>query len=113
MDTNIVKPLLKSLASKSRNESEEVVKFKREVMLGRKLSKEHLQGMAKNNPFRVSIILCNAETGNKEEFTSMSQAALFLGVHVTTVKSYLIKNKPYKGYNITKATSRDSSSISY
>lgn len=104
---------LMSIASKSRNESEEVLKFKREVMLGRKLSKDHLEGMAKNNPFRVPIILSNIETGKIEEFTSMIKAALFLGVHMTTVKRYLINNKPYKGYMITKATSSlDSSSNS-
>lgn len=96
---------LMSDASKSRNESEEVLKFKRDVMLGRKLSPDHLEKMAKNNPFRVSIILSNLETGENKEFTSMIQAALFLGVHMTTVKRYLVNNKPYKGYTITKATS--------
>lgn len=96
---------LMSDASKSRNESEEVLKFKRDVMLGRKLSQDHLEKMAKNNPFRVSIILSNIETGENKEFTSMIQAALFLGVHMTTVKRYLVNNKPYKGYTITKATS--------
>jgi predicted transcriptional regulator len=71
--------------------------------------------MAKNNPFRVSIILSNTETGKREEFTSMTKAALFLGVHATTVKSYLINNKEiFKSrYMITRATSGiDSSSIS-
>lgn len=102
---------LMSDASKSRNESEEVLKFKREIMLGRKLSKDHLDRMAKNNPFRVPIILSNIETGKNKEFTSITQAALFLGVHMTTVKRYLVNNKPYKGYMITKATSSlDSSS---
>jgi group I intron endonuclease len=104
---------LMSDASKSRNESEEVLKFKREIMLGRKLSEDHLERMAKNNPFRVSIILSNIETGENKEFTSLIQAALFLGVHMTTVKRYLVNNKPYKGYMITKATSSlDSSSAS-
>lgn len=43
----------------------------------------------------------------------MAKAALFLGVHATTVKRYLISNKPYNGYMITKATSSlDSSSVS-
>lgn len=55
---------LMSDASKSRNESEEVLKFKREIMLGRKLSKYHLEGMANNNPFRMPVILSNIETGN-------------------------------------------------
>lgn len=102
-----------SMAAKSRNELEEVLKFKREIMLGRKLSKDHLAGMAKNNPFRVPIILSNIETGKREEFTSITQAALFLSVDMTTVKRYLVNNKPYKGYMITKATSSlDFSSIS-
>lgn len=35
----------------------------------------------------------------------MAKAALFLGVHTTTVKRYLINNKPYNDYMITKATS--------
>lgn len=96
---------LMSLASKSRNESEEFIKLKIEAMSGRKLSNGQLEKMAKNNPFKVPIIISNLETGSKEEFTSMAQAALFLGVHETTVKRYLINNKPYKGYMITKATS--------
>lgn len=106
---------LMSIASKRRNESEEVLKFKKEVMLGRKLSKDQLDKMALNNPFRVPIILSNIETGKKEVFTSMAQAALFLGIHMTTVKRYLVNNKPYKSYMITKATSsqkENSSSIS-
>jgi len=96
---------LMSDASKSRNESEEVLKFKKEIMLGRKLSKSHLEGMIINNPFRVPIILSNIETGENKEFTSITRAALFLGVDMTTVKRYLVTNKPYKGYMITKATS--------
>jgi group I intron endonuclease len=104
---------LMSDASKSRNESEEVLKFKREIMLDRKLSEDHLERMAKNNPFRVPIILSNIETGENKEFTSLIQAALFLGVHTTTVKRYLVNNKPYKGYMITKVrSSLDSSSAS-
>lgn len=104
---------LMSIASKSRNESEEFLKLKREAMLGRKLSKDHLEGMTKNNPFRVSIVLSNIETGKREEFTSITQAAQFLGVHMTTVKRYLINNKPYKGYTVTSVSSNlDSSSIS-
>ena len=104
---------LMSEASKKRNELEEVLKSKREVMLGRKLSKDHLERMAKNNPFRVSIILSSVETGKRAEFTSMTQAAMFLGVHMTTIKRYLMANKRYNGYMITKSTSGlDSSSIS-
>lgn len=53
----------------------------------------------------MPIILSNIDTGKNKEFTSMIQAALFLGVNMTTVKRYLVNNKPYKGYIITKATS--------
>lgn len=104
---------LMSEASKKRNELEEVLKSKREVMLVRKLSKDHLERMAKNNPFRVSITLSSVETGKRAEFTSMTQAAMFLGVHMTTIKRYLMANKRYNGYMITNSTSGlDSSSIS-
>lgn len=81
-------------------------------MLGRKLSKDHLERMSKNNPFRVAIILSNIETGKREEFTSMTQAALFLGINMTTVKKYLLDNKPYNGYMIKATSGSDSSSIS-
>jgi hypothetical protein len=85
--------------------SEVSLKLKREVMLGRKLSKDHLEKMAKNSPYRVPLILSNTVTGKREEFASMTKAALFLGVHRTTVEKYLINNKPFNDYMITKATS--------
>lgn len=50
---------LMSKASKSRNQLEEVLIHKRKVMLGRKLSKNQLDNMAKNNPFRQPILLSN------------------------------------------------------
>ena len=42
-------------ASKSRNESEEVLKFKREIMLERKLSSDHLERMAKIIPLECRL----------------------------------------------------------
>ncbi len=68
--------------------------------------------MAKNNPFRQPVILSNSETGESRQFLSMAQAALFLGVHMTTVKRYLINSKPYNGYVITKVNSGSSISVS-
>ena len=102
-----MKPLLNLwvIASKSRNESEEVLKFKREIMLGRKLSKDHLEGMTLIIiPLEYRLLFLISKQERIEEFTSLIQAALFLGVHMTTVKRYLVNNKPYKGYMITKAT---------
>ena len=46
---------LMSDASKSRNESEEVLKFKREIMLERKLSSDHLERMAKIIPLECRL----------------------------------------------------------
>jgi group I intron endonuclease len=96
---------LMSKASKSRNQLEEVLNRKREVMLGRRLSLNQLDNMAKNNPFRQPVLISNSETGDSREFLSMTQAAQFLGIHETTVKRYLINSKPYNGYIITKVNS--------
>jgi group I intron endonuclease len=96
---------LMSIASKSRNLSVEFLKSKREVMLGRKLSKTQLENMANSNPFRQPVVLSNSQTGDSQQFTSMAQAAQFLGVHMTTVKRYLISSNLYNGYTITKVKS--------
>lgn len=69
-------------------------------MLGRKLSKTHLDNMANSNIFRQPVVLSNSKTGVSLQFTSMTQAAL--GVHMTTVKRYLDSYKSYNGYTITK-----------
>lgn len=96
---------LMSISSKSRNQLEDFLKSKREAMLGREFSKSHLENLALNNPFRQPVVLYNSKTGDSQEFTSMAQAALFLGVHMTTVKRYLNSSKPYNGYVITKVDS--------
>lgn len=92
---------LMSIASKTRNQSEEFLESKREVMLGRKLTKVQLDNMAINNPFRQSVVVSNIQTGDSQQFTSLTQAAEFLGVHMTTVKRYLNSSSPYKDYIIT------------
>jgi len=94
-----------SIAAKTRYTSEEFLTLKREAMLGKNLSEGQLDKMINNNPYKMSVVVMNEETGKKEEFPSLKQAALFLGIHRTTVKRYLMENKPYKGYMITKASS--------
>ncbi len=96
---------LMSIASKSRNESEDFLKSKREAMLGRELSKWVLDNMARNNPFSQPVVVSNIQTGDSQQFTSMARAALYLGVHMTTVKRYLNYSKPCNGYMITKVNS--------
>ena len=63
---------LMSIASKSTNESEEFIKLKRDNMIGRKLTKAHIEGKVKNNQFRQPVIISNIETGDRKEFTSMA-----------------------------------------
>nr|AMX22294.1 GIY-YIG endonuclease [Cryphonectria parasitica] len=96
---------LMSVASRSRNQLEDFLKSKRESMLGRELYKTHLENMALNNSFRQAVVLHNSTTGDSQQYTSMTQAALFLGVHMTTVKRYLNSSKLCKGYAITKVNS--------
>lgn len=96
---------LMSIASKSTNQSEDFLKSKREAMLGRELSKTHLDNMARNNPFSLPVVVSNSQTGDSQQFTSMARAALYLGVHMTTVKRYLNSSEPCNGYIITKVNS--------
>lgn len=35
-------------------------------MIGRKLTKSHLEGMAKNSPFRQPVVISNLETGDRK-----------------------------------------------
>ena len=47
------------------------------------------------------------ETGNNPEFSSMTDAGVFLSISRVTVRKYLLSNIPYKGYIISKAPSND------
>ncbi|EUC27003.1 hypothetical protein COCCADRAFT_42121 [Bipolaris zeicola 26-R-13] len=94
---------LMSIASKSRNELEEVIKLKREVMLGRKLSKDHLENMAKNNPFRVPIILSNLETdsSSSSNLTNSRQAVLITNDVLGITKEFSTMKAAYQFLGIS------------
>lgn len=43
------------------------------------------------------------ETGDIREFSSMTDAGIYLGVSRVSIRKYLLNNIPYKGYIISKA----------
>jgi group I intron endonuclease len=112
MSNRIVSNELKtriSAALKGRKASEETRNLKRLALLRRKCSKERLEQMAQSNTFKQPIILTNTETGEDKEFSSLTDAAKFLGAPRSTLTNYLKKNTPLKGYMASKASLEESS----
>src|SRR6266540_1208083 len=91
-----------STALKGREVSEETRDLKRKALLGGKHSKETVEKMTLSNTFRQPILLTNMETGETQEFTSMTEAGKYLGVSRVVISHYLKKNTPYKGYQFYK-----------
>lgn len=96
-----------SIASKGRKVTESSRNLKRDALLGKKFDKEHLEKLSLSNQLRQSILLTNIETGEINEFSSMTDAGLYLGISRVSVRNYLSKNLSYKGYSIIKAPSND------
>ena len=90
-----------SLASKDREVSESTRDVLSKSLLGKTLDKDHLEKMRLGNILRQSVLLTNPDTGETKEFTSMTDAGLYLGVSRVTLKKYLLSGTPYKGYVIT------------
>jgi len=95
------------IASKNRKVSESTRDIKREALLGKALDKEHLEKMRLSNTLRQSVLLTNTETGEIQEFSSMTDAGVYLGISRVSVRKYLLSNIPYKGYTVSKAPSKD------
>ena len=95
------------IASKNRKVSESTRDFKRKALLGKTLDKKHLEKMRLSNTLRQPVLLTNLETGDIQEFSSMTDAGVFLGVSRVTVRKFLLTNIPYKGYKFSKAPSKD------
>lgn len=96
-----------SLATSNREVSESTRDIKRNVLLGKKLDKERLAKMHLSNTLRQSVLLTNTDTGEIKEFSSMTDAGVYLGISRVTIRKYLLSNISYKGYTITKAPSLD------
>lgn len=69
--------------------------------------------MRLSNTFRKSVLLTNTETGKTQEFSSMTDAGIYLDISRVSVRKYLLNNMPYKGYTISKAPCNDIVSLSY
>jgi group I intron endonuclease len=100
-----------SMANKDKTVSESSRALKREALLGNKFDPERIENMRLSNTFRQPVLLTNTETGNIKEFSSMSDAGIYLGISRVSVRKYLLSSLPYKGYIITKAPSKDTGFI--
>lgn len=92
------------VASKNRKVSEISRELRSKALLGLKLSKEHVDNLSKSNTFSQPILLTNMETGDSKEFSSMTDAAKYLGTSRTQLRNYLIKDIPLLGYLMSKVT---------
>jgi group I intron endonuclease len=90
-----------SIASKNRKVLESSRDLKRKALLGKSFDKERIEKMRLSNTLRKSVLITNIETGNKLEFSSMTEAGKYLGISRFTVKKYLLNNIPYKEYTIS------------
>lgn len=63
--------------------------------------------MRLDNTLRQSVLLTNVETGNTLEFSSMTDAGIFLGISRVTVSKYLLNNQSYRGYTFYKDLQKD------
>lgn len=90
-----------SIASKNREVSESSRHLKREALLGKIFDKERIEKMRLSNTFRKSVLVTNTETGEIHEFSSMTDAAKYLGISRVSVSNYLLKNFNYKEYTIS------------
>jgi len=94
-----------SIASKNRKISESTRDLKRKTLLGKTLDKERVEKMRLSNTLRQPVLLTNSETGDIKEFSSMTDAGVFLGISRVTVSKLLLSNVLYRGYKISKAPS--------
>lgn len=95
------------IASENRKISQSTRDIKRKANLGQKFNKVHLENMRLSNILRKPVRLTYTKTGNIKEFSSMTDAGIYLGISRVSVRKYFLSNNPYKGYTITKTPSKD------
>ena len=62
------------LAAKNRKVSESSRDLKRKALLGRSFDNESIEKMRLSNTFRKPVLITNTKTGDKLEFSSMTEA---------------------------------------
>lgn len=80
-----------SLANKNQKVSESTRYIKRKILLGKTLDKERLEKMRLSNTLRQSVLLTNSETGDTQEFSSLTEAAEYLEISRAAL-GYFFKN---------------------
>jgi len=95
------------IASKNRKVSESSRDLRRKSLLGNTFDNIRIEKMRLSNTLRKPVLLTNTETGKKEEFPSMTDAGVYLGISRVSVGKYLLRNLPCKGYTISKAPLKD------
>lgn len=88
------------LSAKGREVSELTRNLNRKALYGKNLDKEHIEKIRKGNTFSKSIFITNNDTGDSLEFSSMTEAGSYLGLSRVSVRNYILKDKPFKGYSI-------------
>jgi group I intron endonuclease len=89
------------LASKNRHVAESTRDLIREALVGKVFDKERLEKMRMANLLRQPVLITNSETGDKQEFSSLTDAGAYLGISRVSVKKYLLSDIPYKGYTFS------------
>jgi len=89
------------IASKDRVVKESTRDLKREALLGKNLSKEHVDKKRLGNTFRKPVIVTNTKTGETLEFISLTETGKYLGISRISVSKYLLNNTPYKEFLIS------------
>jgi group I intron endonuclease len=89
------------IASKDRVVQESTRDLKREALLGKNFSEEHVDKMRLGNTFRKSVIVTNTETGETIEFPSLTETGKYLGISRISVSKYLLNNTQYKEFLIS------------
>lgn len=95
------------IASKNRKVSESTRDLRRKSLLGNTFDNIRIEKMRLSNTLRKPVLLTNTETGKREEFPSMTDAGVYLGISRVSVGKYLVRNMPCKGYIISKAPLKD------
>lgn len=90
------------LASKNREVAESTRDLRREALVGKVFDKERLEKMRMANLLRQPVLITNNKTGEKQEFSSLTDAGAYLGISRVSVKKYLLSDIPYKGYTFSK-----------
>lgn len=91
-----------SIASKNREVSESARDLRREALLGKNFDNERIEKMRQSNTLRKPVVVTHMETGDILEFSSMTDAGIYLGLSRVSVSKYLFKNIPYNKYIISE-----------